>query len=303
MRPLPVLLVAVAIVPLVPQCGADCIPCRYGASTVTCPQAAGTDPKDAMTDFACLCARQADYETVLKSCLKTADLPASCDPADQGELDRIRDACKKKPSDDGGRAAGTTPATTTTRQQQQQQNTRTASGGGDIVFSTLSAGQGRETTLVQSVGERIETYTVTYFTSSSSPAPGAPQQTPAQQPDGSRPSSPDATASAAGPPNSPARRGAANGAIIGASVGAAVGVILVGIAAVELAKRSKRAENRRVEEEVTEAIRGMVVGGARTGAVGTGYGQNHYADGPAEPEEDGHRAELAVCEKPAELEG
>jgi hypothetical protein len=260
----------------------DCIPCRYGASTVTCPQPHGTDPKYAMTDFTCLCAKLTDYERVLSSCFKTKDLPSTCDPNDDSEHQRIREACKS--------VEVTTEA--------EEKNTKTETVEDTVVF-TKSVKGGKETTLVESAKDGgVVTWTVTYYTSSSSSSGATPNTVIASDvtntvdPVPKAKPSPEATRSGTGE-DLPKDEGSGpnNGTVIGASVGAAVGVILVGIVAVELRKWSKRAENRRVEEEVKEAIRGVVR-----------YGN---ADGPAELQEERAvvRVELPLSEKRYEMEG
>jgi len=236
-----------------------------------------------MTDFTCLCAKLTDYERVLSSCFKTKDLPSTCDPNDDSEHKRIREACKS--------------VEVTTEVEEKKTKTETVE---DTVVFTKSVKGGKQTTLVESAKDGgVVTWTVTYYTSSSSSSEATPntigivsdvtntlESVPNAKP------SPEATQSRIGE-DSPKDEGLSpnNGTIIGASVGATVGVILVGIVAVELRKWTKRAENRRVEEEVKEAIRGVV-----------GYGN---ADGPAELQEERtvERMELPLSEKRYEMEG
>ncbi|KAF8537286.1 hypothetical protein BDD12DRAFT_931965 [Trichophaea hybrida] len=268
--PLPLLL----LFSLLPLSHTDCVPCRYGASTVTCPQPHGTKPESAMTDFKCLCANLPEYERVLSSCFKNDDLPTTCDANDDSELKRIREACK---------------SVEVTTKEQEKTKTETVE---DTIVLTKSV-KGKETTLVESAkGGGVVTWTVTYYTSSSSAVTpntvvdnGATNVVTSVSKTNSNP---EATQSGT---SKDSDEGTNNGTVIGASVGAAVGVVLVGIVAVELRKWSKRAENRRVEEEVKEAIRGVV-----------GYGN---ADGSAELQEERApvRVEMPLSEKRYELEG
>ncbi|KAF8244137.1 hypothetical protein K440DRAFT_663668 [Wilcoxina mikolae CBS 423.85] len=276
--PLPLLLpLLLLLFSLLPFSHTDCVPCRYGASTVTCPQPHGTKPESAMTDFKCLCANLPEYERVLSSCFKNDDLPTTCDANDDSEFKRIREACK---------------SVEVTTKELEKTKTETVE---DTVVFTKSVKGGKETTLVESAkGGGVVTWTVTYYTSSSSSSSvsantvvvsGATNVVASVSNTNSKP---EATQSGT---SKDSGEGTNNGTVIGASVGAAVGVVLVGIVAVEIRKWLKRAENRRVEEEVKEAIRGVV-----------GYGN---ADGPAELQEERApvRVEMPLSEKRYELEG
>ncbi|KAA8908197.1 hypothetical protein FN846DRAFT_906262 [Sphaerosporella brunnea] len=299
------LLLLTLILTLLPQSAtADCIPCRYGASTVVCPQPAGVDPANAMTDFACLCSKRSLYESTLARCFSNSDLPSSCSASDTSEHSRIRDECSVREST-GSTTATAGPAPPPPQQTQTQTrtetekvtDTRTVEGSKDLgtttASTTTSAEQtppslitagGVETTFVQ--GE--ETYTVTYYVSSSSEAQ---MQTPKS---GSIASS--GPASTAGSTGGGKDGGGSNGkegeprvgTMIGAAVGGVVGVIVLGIAAVEGRKFwRKRRVQRQVEQELKEVL-----------------GAHLIEDGAAKRELPRYRmAELAGERRVAELPG
>jgi hypothetical protein len=276
MEPLTLLLILAILFISPPSTHAECIPCRYGASTVVCPQPAGVDPANAMTDFNCLCSKRALYESTLTSCFGNSDLPSSCSADDTSEHERIQKECKARES------TSTAPTTTapktedkttteTKKETETVEGTKTTTGGGGSGTTSTAGGGGggggggasttslvttggRQTTFVQ--GE--ETYTVTYYISSSatSTATGPTTSPPKSGSIAPLPSKTNTPGTTAGVKDGEPKVGV----IIGAAVGGVVGFIVLGIAALEFRKYSKkRAWDRKVRQELKEVLRGHLV--------------------------------------------
>jgi hypothetical protein len=262
---------------------AECIPCRYGASTVVCPQPAGVDPANAMTDFNCLCSKRELYESILTSCFGNSDLPSVCSADDTSEHTRIQKECKARES------TSTAPITTAPKTEDKTKTetktdtetvdatkttggggggsgtTSTAGGGGSGTTSTAGGGGGASTTSLVTTGGRQttfvqgeETYTVTYYispsaTSTTTGPTTSPPKSGSIAPLPSKTDTPGTTAGVkAGEPKV--------GVIIGAAVGGVVGFIVLGIAALELRKYTKkRAWDKKVRQELKEVLRGHLM--------------------------------------------
>lgn len=281
------LLLAFLHLTFLPPATADCIPCRYGASTVVCPQPAGVDPAGAMTDFNCLCSHLSAYLSTLASCYKNSDLPSSCSPTDEGEYSRIRSSCQAPES----------PSVITERIENGATKTETVRVADAQTVVVVTPDGGRRTTLVTSVAGAPgpETFLVTYYTAGSrSGQAGGSTWTPWPS---TTTGSGGGGVTIDGDPGSGA--GKYVGTIIGATIGGVLGIILFGFGVVEIQKRRKvAAENRRVTEELKEAIR---FGGNGDGAAEFGHEEVATSELPAT--ERLMPAELAEDEIAAELKG
>jgi hypothetical protein len=245
MRPLFLLSLLALLTPI----ESDCIACRYGASSVVCPQPAGTDGKFAMTDFACLCSKQSDFERVLASCYRNNDLPSDCSRDDQDEFNRIRSECKARAPTDQP------PSKTTQRMTETETKT--------VVFSSLT---GQKTELVSVTDGATKTYTVTnygtaaYYDTSIGGSDITPRITRTVIDAAGVPSTVVDTL-VGGPTSGVGDKPTDNtedpvkiAEIIGGCIGGSIGVVIVGIIVFKVQKKKKKQEKKRREEEVKAAI-------------------------------------------------